>query len=484
MDYENLYGSPLPRLSSPALDLPTRGQEVVDFAAKLGFDFLPWQEFVIMEGCRVKPPTETKPERWGTRVNGLGVARQNGKSAVLRALTLAHLFLFDAKRVVTMAQDRSLALDQFKQAVEMVEGSEYASRIKRVNRTNGQEALEIYAPSGGVARWEIVAATKSSPRGRSADFLWIDEVREITEETYKAATPMVRARPNPQIWLTSNQGDAYSTVWNSQRTLGLSGLDKSVGWWEWSAEPDTPINPDLPEFWRGVQLANPSLGHLIDPDILKQAALTDKREAFLTESFMVAVDSLESPWPAGAWAGCFEPDLTVSVGLPTWLAVDLTPDRRKGSLVGAAVRDDGTVAVAVLQEWTAENAVDELLIAGDVAGWARKYNAQAIAFDPWAAGNIANRLAAVGLPTQPVSGGYFAQACDVMLSAMTAKRVVHADQPSLSDAVNACAKKAAADGGWRVIRRASALPISAAVAAIMAVYLANQPQKTAEIIVV
>ena len=154
------------------------------------------------------------------------------------------------------------------------------------------------------------------------------------------------------------------------------------------------------------------------------------------------------------------------------------------TLAGIGLLDDGKVAVGLVQSWTADGAVDDRMIAGDVADWARKYHARAVAFDRWTGAGIASRLASVGIPVGDVSGQLFAQACDATLSSMTAGRLVHGNQPDLTAAVMACAKKPMADGGWRVIRRGSAVHISAAVAMIMAIQYASEPQPTVEIITV
>lgn len=474
------YGSAEPRLATPYLELPSKGCEVVELAAECGIDLLPWQVHAITEGMRFDPVTG----KWARRFAGITAPRQNGKSALMRFVILWHLFKSDSQIVISMAQNRSLALEHFKMAVEFIEDVPWmAAQVKRVNRTNGQEALEIRRTDGKVAKWQIVAATMEGPRGRSADLLWIDELREIAEPAWKAATPLTRARPNAQTWVTSNAGDAHSTVLNELRSRALTNVDPSVGWWEWSAGM-TDVNVDSAEFWDAVYQANPALGHMIDEDVIRQAAVTDSHAAFVTETLCEWIDSFTSPWPPLAWSGCADPDLKVSPGGPTWLGLDVSPDRRRADLVAVQLLEDGKLALGLVQSWTAEGAVDDRMIAGDVADWARKYQARAVAFDRWTGAGIASRLASVGIPVGDVSGQLFAQACDATLSSMTAGRLVHANQPDLTAAVMACAKKPMADGGWRVIRRGSAVHISAAVAMIMAIQYASEPQPTVEIITV
>ncbi len=57
---------------------------------------------------------------------------------------------------------------------------------------DGQESITLL----NGARYEIAAATRDAPRGKTADFLYLDELREWSEEAFTAALPVTRARPN------------------------------------------------------------------------------------------------------------------------------------------------------------------------------------------------------------------------------------------------------------------------------------------------
>lgn len=432
---------------------------------------LPWQEYALTEGTKFEPGG-----KWAHRTVGVTVARQNGKSHLMRSLILTHMFVWDTKRVVSMAQNRGLALDQFKQAVDVVMAtSELRGLVKRVSRTNGQEALEL--KNGAV--WEIVAATREGSRGRSADLLWVDELREITEDAWKAATPVTRARPNAQIWVTSNAGDAHSTVLNDLRQAALTNSDKLTAWLEWSADPKLSVSDR-----EGWYQANPALGHLISEDVIESASKLDKPEAFRTESLCLWVDNMDSPWPIGSWDDARDITLQLGPGLGTWFAVDVTPDRRRADLVAGQQLPDGRVAVGILQSWESNYALDNTKIAADVAGLARAYSVQKVAYDKWTAAEIAQRLQQVGIPVEDISGAAFAQACDETLSALTSGRIVHAGQPDLDLHMNSAARKPAADGGWRIVRKGSAGHISAAIGLVMVVHYSAAPEMRGDIIFV
>lgn len=430
---------------------------------------LPWQEVVLNEALKVNRG------RWARRTVGCLVARQNGKSHLMRMRLLAGTFLWD-ERWIAIAQNRGLALEQFEQAMAVVESTPWlSSQVKKISSTNGKEHMEL--KSG--AKWSIAAATKGGTRGLTGN-LWIDEAREITEEAFKAARPVTRAvRPAAQTWITSNAGDAYSTVLNGLRDKALTFKSDALGWFEYSADPNLNIADR-----EGWYQANPALGHLIDEDAIEEDLMTSTDAAFRTESLCLWVSAIESPWTPGSFEACAFDDLPMQATSPTWLAVDVSPDRKRADLVATQILDDGRIGVWLLAKWESTTSVDEMMIAGDVAKWAKKFRSRVVAFDRYAAASIASRLASSGIPVGDCSGMQFAQACDETLAALQAQRIAHNSDPELSAHFMACARKPASDGGWRVIRRGSSGYISGAVAAIMAIHHANQPQRMAQIITV
>ena len=437
---------------------------------------LPWQAHVA-DRAHVLDASG----RWAHKTVGVLVARQNGKSHLLRLRILAGLLLWGEKLILSTAQSREVALEGFRLVVETMDDHPWlAKQIKRVSRTNGKEELEV---KGG-GRFKIVAPTEGGARGYSADLVIVDEARQHrTTDGYAALVYTTQARPNPQIWAVSNAGDAASVVLNRLRDQALAqvatGRPGPLGWWEWSAEPGAPL--DDVDAWAA---ANPALGHLIALDTLAARVKSDPPEVARTELLCQWVDTLDSPFPAGAWADCLDLDSTIVAGRPTWLGIDVTPDRRNAALVAVQLlEDDETMAVGVLDTWHAEQTIDDLRIAGVVADRARALEARVVAFDRWTAAGIAQRVAPSGIPVGDVSGARFAQACDELLSAMVSKRLRHDGNELLTEHVSSSARKGTGDGGWRIVRRQSAGPVCAAVALAMAVHHAVQPLPRAEIIV-
>lgn len=475
---ETIYGYSQPRLSSPSLNLPSAGQVVSDLADDLGVPLLPWQKYLMDEALYIKD------SKFARSTIGAIVARQNGKSHAVRMRILAGLYVFGEKNIIAMSQSRMLSLDTFRQVVDMAEGTSWTrKRIKRVSRTNGQEEFEVYChhypkscteKCDRVRKYAIKAATSEGPRGATANLLWIDELREISQSTWAAATPLTRATGG-QTWITSNAGDDSSTVLNELRQRALTFSSDRLGWYEWSAASN--------DIWdiENWKMANPALGHTIQVENLQDSAKFDHPDAFRTESLSIWINAIDSPFPIDNWiAG--EQQIQIEDDLPTYMALDLSFNREKAYLVTAQQRPDGKIGCFV-HEWTG---LSNTQLASEIATLSRRFRPRVLAYDPNTAGFLAPVLSRAGIAVAPTawSSTAFSIFCDQTLAAMNAGQLIHAGQDILKEHLVATARKPASDGGWRIARRASTNPISAAVALVMAIGHCTQPQPDTAIVVV
>jgi phage terminase large subunit-like protein len=139
------------------------------------------------------------------KTNLLLTSRQQGKSHLARMRILAGLFLFNERNHVVISSARSMALTTFREVAQAIEDAPILKKeLKSIRYANGNEAIVL--KSG--ARLDVRAATRDSARGATADFLFIDELREVDQVAFAAAMPVTRARPNAQTLLASNAGDA------------------------------------------------------------------------------------------------------------------------------------------------------------------------------------------------------------------------------------------------------------------------------------
>ena len=463
-----LRGATKPRLQSIPLKGETKLQDVKDLCEIIGMPLLPWQEHVLKDMLTVD-----RSGNWVRKTNLLLIARQNGKTHLARMLILAHLLKWDSKNILIMSSNRSMALDTFRQVAQVLENNDHLKGfVKQIRYANGTESIEMLDGR----RLDVVAATRDGSRGRTADFLFIDELREISEEGFRAAVPTTRARPNSQTLLTSNAGDAFSLVLNGMRERALENPPKSFGFYEYSAPQYCKITDRV----NGWAQANPALGYTITEETLEEAVATSPIENTRTELLCQWIDSLSSPWPHGIFEDTSDSTLEIPVGGYTVFAFDVSPSRRNASLVAGQILPDGRIGVGILQTWESQVSVDDLKIAADIKAWADNYRPRQICFDKYTAQSIADKLTNAGCMTQDISGAAFYQACGDLLDGLVNHRVVHSGQENWVQQMNNCAAKTN-DSSWRIVKRKSAGDVSGAIATAMVVHVLYKPQQVAMI---
>ena len=463
-----LIGSTTPRIHTPLLKGNSKAQQVADLAAQIGLPLIPWQRWVLDDLLAVDDA-----DNWRKKTALCLVARQNGKTHLARMLILAHLFLWGSKNVLGMSSNRNMALDTFRQVAYTIEDNEFLKKqVRQIRLANGQESISLL----NGARYEIAAATRDAPRGKTADFLYLDELREWTPEAFTAALPVTRARPNAMTFITSNAGDGFSSVLNELVERCKSYPPENMGYYEYSAPQHCKITDR-----KAWAMANPALGHLITEQTLEESVNTNSIEATRTEMLCQWIDSAVSPWVYGSIEACSDSTLEIPVGPQTIMAFDIAPTRRSGALVMGQIKD-GKIAVGLAQLWSSDVAIDEIKMASDINEWARKYHPTTICFDKYATQTLSTRLEQSGWKMQDVSGQAFYQACSDLSDAMANNRLVHSGQAELVQHLNNCAAKTS-DAGWRIIRRKSAGDVTAAISLAMVVSELTKPQRTAAIFV-
>jgi phage terminase large subunit-like protein len=464
-----LVGAVKPRIHTPFLKGDSRVQEVADLAEKIGMPLLDWQRFVLEDMLRIDSKGEFK-----RKTMGLLIARQNGKTHLARMLILAHLFLWDSKMVIGMSSNRNMALDTFRQVANAIIDNDFLKdQVKQIRYANGQESITTLKGN----RYQIVAATRDGSRGLTANFLFIDELREISEEGWKAARPTTRATGG-QTLICSNAGDAYSTVLNDLKERAVSYPSPTLGWYEYSAPPHCKV--DDRNAWA---MANPSLGKLIDEETLEEAVATNPINNTRTEMLCQWVDSMTSPFTTQMVSDTSDSTLQITPGGNIVFAIDVSPSKRSGALLAGKLNQaTGKIELGLMQLWTSDVAIDDLKMAADVHAWAQKFKPRVIMYDKYATASIAQRLQQSGQKLEDCSGQSFYQACGEILDAFVNVRLVHSGQKELTESWFSVGAKTN-DAGWRIVRRKSAGDVTSAICSAMIVHYLTKPQSTPQIYV-
>ena len=470
-----LRGATKPRVHTPLLKGASRYQEVLDMVERLKMDkLMPYQEFVLKDMMSVD-----KKNNYRRKTSLLLISRQNGKSHLGRVRVIWGMFYGGEKKLIIMSANRATSLMLFREIAWVIESTpELKAMTKAIRYANGGERIELL----NGATLDVISDNSSSPRGRTADLLWIDEIREISEDGYKAAVPVTRARANAQTFLTSNAGDHFSSVLNSLVERAKDYPPETFGYYEYSAPQYCKIDMTLDSFWRdAVAPSNPALGFIITKESIEEAIATNPIEQTRTETLCQWIDSLQSPWPHGVLEETSDNTLEMAVGAYTVFGFDVSPSRRNGSLVAGQLLPDGRIGIGILETYSSQMAIDELKMAASIKAWCDIYKPRLVCFDKYATQTIADRLLQAGVMCEDVSGQQFYKACGDFLEGLVNHRVVHNGQAELIQQMNNCAAKVN-DSAWRIIKRKSAGDISAPIGLAMCVSKLMLPAPKPQII--
>ena len=499
-----LLGYEQPRIYTPPLrELTpdtTLGYEVIAFAESvLGMKLHPWQKWLFIHALEI---IDLDDGSWVLRFRTVVVlvGRQNGKTTMGAVLSLFFLYALRSGLIIGTAQDLEQAEDTWAMCVDIAEADEELSeQIAHIWRTNGAKRLQL---TGG-RDYRVKASTRKAGRGKSADLVLLDELREHQNfESYAALSKTGIAKKSALLWCISNAGDGTSVVLRHLRMKAHAALgdpdgivaatgdaqsvpdemleDSAIGIFEWSANPNLPITST--EAWRQ---ANPSLGYTITERAIRASCADDPEDVFKTECLCQWVTAaVTPPFPIGAWEKGIDNDSQIAPDSPLWWGVDISDDRNRSSIAVCGLTHERKHHVELveyrpgvgwLQGWFAERAP--------------RYHGMKVALQvkgaPVAA--MADIIGAVdGVEIVPCYGADVAGWCGRLWDAVAAcddesesdsVPIIHRSQPALDLAANIAATRPLGDGAWAWDRKKSLEDISPLVAVTMAHGAATSVEK-------
>lgn len=428
----------------------------------------PWQEWLVIHIGELLPNGRPRFRR----VLAL-VARQNGKTSVIYVLTLYWLFEEHRQGILWTSAKLAMAKRWWKKAVRAATQTKtLAANIESVRYGIGEECLTSIW--GG--EFMFAAATESGGRSLTVDRLVIDELRLHKDwDAYGALTHTTNAVANAQIFMISNAGDAHSEPLNELREQAISGIDPSLGIFEWSSPSDMAVT-DI----KALAMANPNLGTRVDLENLLgearrcESAGGDQLTTFMTEVHCRYVPLLDPAIDLDAWAEC-RGDASLD-GLRDRVAVclDVSLDELHASVYAAAV-DGERVRVDVVQAWEGRAAVREML--ADLPAIVERVKPRALGWFPGGPAAVATAELAKrqGWPPRGVTieaiRGEVTAVCMGFAEQVRSKVVIQGGDPLLDAHVRAAEKLSFGDG-WRFTRKGAG-QVDAAYAAAGAVHLAR-----------
>lgn len=334
------FGRTEPRLWTPRTGYPTWGAEAAEtYAAILHRELWPWQKLAL-DGMLAHRDTTLGPEL-ASPIALTTVARQQGKTEVMKALILWALLRWPAHRgepvtVLSAAHTMKLAESIFRPLIPTLKDILGATVYTSAGR------LEAHFPNG--SQWHVVASNTSAGHGFSPALVCLDEIWRISDEVISNGfLPAQRAQRSPLLAMFSTAGDSNSAAFLRYRQAALQAVQNGtldIYLNEWSPPEG---NLEDPELWL---YANPSIGHnpALTLDGLEQRARTSSRAEFLRSYLNVWVASAQGWLDVGVWQAA-----QVDVDLPpaSWVAIDSSPDESRYSAVAAHRLEDGTVVLTV-----------------------------------------------------------------------------------------------------------------------------------------
>lgn len=452
-------------------------------AGEVGLPLDPEQEMALHAILAEKPGG-----KWAALEAAVIAPRQNIKTHVFKAVTLADLILFDAELVVWTAHEFNTAMEAFRDMEELIDGCPLLSkRLSKngISRQNGEEGFEF---SSG-QRLRFKARTKTGGRGLTGTRTILDEAFALQPTHMGSLLPTMAAKSvtgNPQILYGSSAGQVGSAVLRSLRDRGRPGGDPSLVYIEWCADEGECASPDCDHRF-GMpgcvlddrarwQQANLALGRRISIEFIEALRRSLPPEEFAREVL--------GWWdePSGAntginperWARCGRRSMDPIE--PVALAVDVAPGHASGSVVAC-----GEIV------YVAEHGYGIKWIPSKIASLVRSKQIVGVGIDPTspAAALIPDleRPEAEGgaglsirTPTNPdgelvlFTGREMSSACEMILADITEDRFRHRDQAVLNEAVGGAYRRQIGDSSkWS--RRDSSVDISPLVGATEAWFL-------------
>jgi len=478
-----------PALESPLSPLATGsfGPKVVKWVKRrLHMRLDPWQEYALYRMLE----HDADMQLLASTVL-LSVARQNGKSVIIRAIVgwiLDEGYKWDTFRkwdfILLAAHDAKQAripYDYIRRDVRAyadINTWGHSARRQGVQRARATQYTGIEL--NGV-RVDVATSQPGSARGISPGLVCFDEVLTQTSfETYEVLSPAQVAIRNAMMLMTSTAGFADSVVLRAmydrlvrQSTNAEQHDPTFLGLW-WRADHDDVT----PAEWDQVVKANPAFdGRGLSRQMIENEFGFLPRGSWIRERLNRWHDErVDAPFSVAAWGACRVPQPLAPADVVGnyVIACDVTASWSEGAITVSAMRKDGKVGVEVHRHLLSRPSVP--LYASDftreIAAIVKRVGRgklDAIVYNASSALAPAFERHAVEamLPYQAINASKMLMACADFAEGVIAERVAH-DDPFLDSQIAIAQRRfLGSDGSWRWT--ISGTPITGVMCATMSV---------------
>lgn len=386
-------------------------------------------------------------------------ARQLGISWLCCAYAL-HLCLFKPNRLVlTFSIGQEEANEMMRRIQAMYD--RLPEQMRGAHPVSKRNTEEITWQNGSAIH--ALPSRKSAGSGYTASLIILDEFakNENAAKLYTAVKPTIDSGGKMIILSTAN---GAGNLFHDLVTKAQSGTSRfAFRFLPWQARPGRD------QAWY-IQVAADAATMALH----RQEYPANPDEAFEASEVDAFID-------IALWDACADRDMPpLGPHEPCVLAMDgsESDDTFPLVIISRHPTDPARFAVRKCHIWTPTPGVvlDDTLIEAEIRDWCRRYAIQEIAFDRALIGQLMRRLTtqAEGGPAPiPVPAEKFNQGADRLVAdktlydLITQRRIAHDGDPQLRSHIANANKKRDANGRMRIVKRAHALKIDAAVATAM-----------------
>lgn len=436
----------------------------------------PWQEQLLTETLALD-----KNGLFATRTALIGLARKQGKSALMTGIGLWFLFNGDdGGEVYSCAAEKEQARITFGDARKIIEREPELASMCNIYR----DVIEV--PSTG-SIWRVLSAEAYSKEGLNASAVIFDEVHALpNRELWDVMQLSMASRKQPMMLATTTCGvksdstgqdsTAYQLYQYGQKVARGEIIDPTfkMFWWE------APLDADhkLESTWMA---ANPGYGDLNSKADFESMVKRTPEAEFRTKRCNQWVSSQNAWLPAGLWDTLADKDIVVDDLAEIVLGIDGSFSGDTTAIVGVTVpktRDDKPHVFLVkawekqvddLDDWR----VDTLEVEQTLIDFCQSHpNVKELAFDPFRWQRSMAVLQDLGLPVvefPSTSARRMVGACQKVFDSVTEATLTHDGDPLLARHLDNCVLKID-NLGQRIVKESRNSPrkIDAGVAFVIA----------------
>lgn len=397
-------------------------------------------------------------------INVWVLPRGNGKSGLVAAIALHHLFTFgEGARVMVVAQNDKAAQRLLDTAKRMVALEPELDERAQVYKDR------IYVP-GTDSEFKAVASEQSAVEGEDLTLAIIDEIGFTDVDVYEAALLSTGKRPGSKLVAigtpsTPRMRDKSPLL--GLVTAGRAG-DPTINLVEYSAPDNCALDDE-----EALAAANPALGDWLDLDVIRASMPPKTSEAEYRRARLGqwVLQSGESFMPADAWGECARPGVAIPEGTPVVLALDGSQRWDATVLMMASVSPVPHVEVAGW--WFGDHdpdfEVSHAEVENTILDFAERYKVREVTADPYLWQRTLQVLQEEGLPVSKFSqsAGRMSPALAEFRAAALDGKVTHQDDHRVNAHMLA-AQLIETGHGMKLGKPSKEMHIDGAVATVMA----------------